>query len=153
MRLKNAAVLIAGNGGAARAAAFALEEKGARVFLTGRNPGRVRALARACHGEALSGAEVARRRFDVLVHATSVGMYPNVEESYFPDAIPAEVVFDLVYNPRETMLLKQARAQGKVAISGLEMFLEQAAAQFEIWTERDAPRAAMEKAAREALGR
>ena len=78
-------------------------------------------------------------------------MYPRVEESFFPDGIPAGVVLDMVYNPLETLLLCNARAAGKKAISGLEMFLEQAAAQFEIWTGMPAPRLAMETIAREAL--
>lgn len=151
VKLKNTPVLIVGTGGAARAAAFALVEKGARIFLTGRNPDRARALARVCGGEALDRERLAGRRFDVLVHATPVGMYPHVEECLFPQEIPAELVFDMVYNPLETQLLKNARAAGKAAISGLEMFLEQAAAQFEIWTGMTAPRLAMEAVAREIL--
>ena len=151
MKLKGAAILIAGNGGAARSAAFALLDNGARVWLTGRNPARVRALARTCGAAALDAGELAGRRFDAVVHATPVGMYPHVGESYFPDRIPADLVFDMVYNPCETLLLKNARAAGKTVISGLEMFLEQAAAQFEMWTGRAAPRLAMETSAREAL--
>jgi 3-dehydroquinate dehydratase/shikimate dehydrogenase len=78
-------------------------------------------------------------------------MFPRVEECFFPDRIPADVVFDMVYNPLETVLLRRARQEGKTVITGLEMFIEQAARQFEIWTGESAPRAAMEKAAQEAL--
>ncbi|HZS49510.1 MAG TPA: shikimate dehydrogenase [Bryobacterales bacterium] len=151
LKLKNSKILIAGSGGAARGAAFALAEKGAQVFLTGRNVNRVRALARACGAEAVENERLAGRRFDVLVHATPLGMRPRIDECYFPDEIPAELVFDMVYNPLETRLLKKARAAGKTVISGLEMFLEQAALQFEIWTGTRAPRLAMETTAREAL--
>ncbi|MBI3667217.1 MAG: shikimate dehydrogenase [Acidobacteria bacterium] len=151
LKLKGAEILIVGNGGAARSAAFALIDKGARVWLTGRNPDRVRALARACGAAAVDQAGLAGRRFDALVHATSLGMHPRVDQSYFRDHIPADLVFDMVYNPCETLLLQNARAAGKAVISGLEMFLEQAAGQFEIWTGRPAPRLAMETAAREAL--
>ena len=151
LKLKNAKVLIAGTGGGARAAAFALADRGAQVWITGRNPDRARALARLCGAEALDRSRVAGRRFDVLVHATRLGMHPRVDESFFTDEIPAELVFDMVYNPLETRLLKMARAAGKSVISGLEMFLEQAAAQFEIWTGTTAPRLAMETIAREAL--
>jgi len=151
LKLKNARILVAGNGGAARAAVFALAGRGARVILTGRNLSRVRALARVCGAGVLSREQAEAGQFDALVHATSAGMRPNTAESFFPDRIPAEVVFDMVYNPLETLLLKKARAQGKKVIPGLEMFLEQAAAQFEIWTGEPAPRPAMETAAREAL--
>ncbi|MCL6545032.1 MAG: shikimate dehydrogenase [Bryobacteraceae bacterium] len=152
LKIAKASILIAGNGGAARSAAFALAEAGARLAITGRNPDRVRALARACGAEALSRKDLASRSFDALVHATPLGMAPRVEECFFEDRIPAEVVFDMVYNPLETLLLRRAQEQGKTVIAGLEMFLEQAARQFEIWTGQSAPRAVMERAAREALG-
>jgi 3-dehydroquinate dehydratase/shikimate dehydrogenase len=151
LRLAGASVLVAGNGGAARAAAFALAEAGAKVSIVGRNPERVRALAAACGAEPVPRDEVATRHFDVLVHATPVGMFPGVDECFFPDRIPGEVVFDLVYNPLETLLLRRAREQGKTVIAGLEMFLEQAARQFEIWTGEACPRSAMERVARDAL--
>jgi 3-dehydroquinate dehydratase/shikimate dehydrogenase len=79
-------------------------------------------------------------------------MHPRVQGCYFRDRIPADVVLDMVYNPLETLLLRRARAQGKTVIPGLQMFLEQAARQFETWTGESAPRAVMERAAREALG-
>lgn len=151
IKLKGATVLIAGTGGAARSAVFALSEKGPRIFITGRNPDRARALARACEAEAIERERLAGRRFDVLIHATPLGMYPHVDETCFPAEIPGSLVFDMVYNPLETRLLREARAAGKTVISGLEMFLEQAAAQFEIWTGTTAPRLAMETVAREAL--
>ena len=95
--------------------------------------------------------QVESRQFDVLMHATPVGMYPNVNECFFRNSIPAEIVFDMVYNPLETLLIQHAREQGKIVIPGLEMFIEQAARQFEIWTGETAPRSVMEKAALEAL--
>ncbi len=78
-------------------------------------------------------------------------MFPNVDECFFSDRIPAGVVFDMVYNPVETVLIQRARAQGCEVVPGIQMFLEQAVRQFEIWTGQSAPRAAMEKAALEAL--
>jgi len=145
-------VLVAGNGGAARSAAFALAGAGANLAITGRNPDRVRALAKACGGEALSREQAVARDFDVLVHATPVGMFPNVNETFFPDRIPAQIVFDMVYNPLETVLIRNARQQSKTVVPGLAMFLEQAARQFEIWTGETAPRTVMERAALDALG-
>ena len=87
-----------------------------------------------------------------MVHATPLGMFPHSSECFFRDRIPAEVVFDMVYNPMETVLLRRAQEEGKVAVPGLQMFLEQACRQFELWTGETAPRAVMEKAALEVLG-
>jgi 3-dehydroquinate dehydratase/shikimate dehydrogenase len=151
MRLRNATVLIVGNGGAARGAAYALTEAGAKIAVVGRNADRVRALAKACGAEALLKEHLESRRFDALVHATPLGMFPHVDECYFNGTIPAELVFDMVYNPLETVLVKRAKEQGKSVVSGLEMLIEQAVRQFEIWTGESAPRTLMEKAALEAL--
>ncbi|MBI3683456.1 MAG: shikimate dehydrogenase [Acidobacteria bacterium] len=152
IRLAKASVLVVGNGGAARGAAFALADAGARVSIVGRNPDRVRALAKACNAEALLREQLESRSFDAVIHATPLGMWPHTGECFFEDRIPAEIVFDLVYNPFETLLLARAASQRKIAVCGMEMFLEQAALQFETWTGESAPRAAMEKAAHEALG-
>jgi 3-dehydroquinate dehydratase/shikimate dehydrogenase len=144
-------VLVVGNGGAARSAACALSDAGAQVAITGRNPDRVRALAKICDAEPVLREKLAGRKFDALVHATSLGMYPNVEGCFFDGVIPAEIVFDMVYNPLETVLLKRAREQNRTVITGLDMFIEQAARQFEIWTSENPPLPAMRKAAMEAL--
>ena len=151
LRLPKASILIAGNGGAARSAAYALMEHGAKVAIVGRNPDRVRSLAKACGAEPLLREQMETRKFDALVHATPLGMYPHSEGCFFSGAIPAGVVFDMVYNPIETPLVQRAAQQGSTVISGLEMFLEQAARQFEIWTGATAPRGVMEKVAKEAL--
>ena len=151
IRLSKSSVLVVGNGGAARSAAFALGDCGAKVSITGRNPDRVRALAKICGAEPILKDQMGSRMFDALVHATPLGMHPHTEECFFQDAIPAEMVFDMVYNPQQTMLTRRAEEQGKAVIPGLQMFLEQAAHQFEIWTGETAPRPAMEKAAMEAL--
>jgi 3-dehydroquinate dehydratase/shikimate dehydrogenase len=151
LRLSKATVLVAGNGGAARAAAFALSDAGARISITGRNPDRIRALAKACGGEAIMPDQLANAHFDVLIHATPLGMWPHVDECFFEGPIPAQIVFDLVYNPAETVLSRRAAAQGCEVIPGVEMFIEQAARQFEIFTGESAPRLVMERAAKEAL--
>lgn len=151
LRLPKSSVLIAGNGGAARSAACALVDAGAHVTLVGRNADRVRALAKVCGADALLRDQLTGRHFDVVVHATPLGMYPHVEGCFFDGDIPAEVVFDMVYNPAETLLIRRAREQGKTVVPGLEMFVEQAVRQFELWIGETAPRAAMEKAALEAL--
>jgi 3-dehydroquinate dehydratase/shikimate dehydrogenase len=151
LKLNNATVLVAGNGGAARGAIFALADAGCKISITGRNIDRVRALASACDGEPLSREQAEARTFDALVHATPLGMAPNTDRCFFEKRIPAKIVFDMVYTPIETELLKRAKAQKAEIIPGIEMFLEQAARQFEIWTEQRAPRSVMEKSALEAL--
>src|SRR6266404_897428 len=151
VRLAKASVLVVGNGGAARGAAYALAGSGAKLAITGRNIDSVRALAKACDEESLSREQAEARMFDVLIHATPLGMFPKVDQCFFDGRIPAKLVFDMVYNPMETVLTRRAKDQGATVIPGLEMFLEQAARQFEIWTGENAPRAVMEKAAIEAL--
>jgi 3-dehydroquinate dehydratase/shikimate dehydrogenase len=151
IKLPKATALIIGNGGAARSAACALADAGARISLTGRNADRVRALARLVGGEPMSHELTLLRHFDIVINATPVGMWPNVGDCYYQDKIPGEIVFDLVYNPLETTLIRRAREQGKQVVPGLKMFIEQAVRQFEIWTGETAPRAAMETAALDAL--
>ncbi len=151
LRLPKSTVLIVGNGGAARGAACALSDAGAKISLVGRNADRVRALSKICGAEALGKDQLNGRYFDAVVHATPLGMFPHIDECFFNGNIPADVVFDMVYNPLETMLCRNAKDQGKTVIPGLDMFLEQAAAQFEVWTGESAPRAVMMKAALEAL--
>jgi 3-dehydroquinate dehydratase/shikimate dehydrogenase len=151
LRLAKSSVLIVGNGGAARSAACALSDAGAKITVVGRNADRVRSLAKVCNAEALVREQLVSRRFDVVLHATPLGMYPHVDECFFDGDIPGDVVFDMVYNPYETMLIRRAREQGKAVVPGLEMFVEQAVRQFELWTGESAPRAAMQKAAVEAL--
>lgn len=151
LRLAKSSVLIAGNGGSARSAAFTLAGCGAKIAITGRNPDRVRALAKAVDGEPLTPEQATARHFNAVIHATPLGMWPHMDSCFFKDVIPGDIVFDLVYTPQETMLLRHAAEQGKVTIPGLEMFLEQGARQFEIFTGESAPRSVMERAALEAL--
>jgi 3-dehydroquinate dehydratase/shikimate dehydrogenase len=151
LKLANSSVLIVGNGGAARSAACALSDAGAKISLVGRNADRVRALSKICGAESLVREQLDSHHFDAVVHATPLGMYPHINECFFEDKIPAEIVFDMVYNPLETVLVKRAREQGKTVVPGLDMFIEQAVRQFEIWTGETAPRPVMQKAAMEAL--
>ena len=151
LRLSKSSILLVGNGGAARGAAFALAQAGSHLAITGRNLDRVRALAAVCGADPLSREQAEARRFDAVVHATPLGMFPHVERCFFNGTIPAPLVFDMVYNPLETTLLKRARSAGAEVIPGIEMFLEQATRQFEIFSGERAPRAAMERAAMEVL--
>jgi 3-dehydroquinate dehydratase/shikimate dehydrogenase len=151
IKIAKASVLVVGNGGSARSAAFTLASAGAKLAITGRNPDRVRALAKICGADALTPEQAGEKHFDALIHATPIGMWPHTEECFFAGGIPADLVFDLVYTPHETQLLRRASEQGKAVIPGLEMFLEQAARQFQLFTGESAPRSVMERAAMEAL--
>lgn len=145
--------VIVGAGGAARAVVIALGALGCgNIVVTGRDPAKVRRFARSFHLETIAMDELGRERFDLLVHATPVGMWPNRAESLLqPKQICAHAVFDLIYNPPETLLLRLARAQGSRTLSGLEMFLTQAAQQFEYWTGEQAPLRQMSQAAQSEL--
>lgn len=147
IHLEGSRVLLLGAGGAARAVAFALATAGAFVSVAARRPAAARALARAVSGEAIPRASLRRRRFEAIVNCTPVGQAPAVAASPLrPEELNCRVLFDLVYNPRETMLLRLARRRGIRTIPGWQMLVEQGAAQFEIWTGLRAPMAAMRRA-------
>jgi len=130
--------LVLGAGGVARTAVATLVERGLRVTVASRTEARATELARAFGAASTSWSHLDARSFDLVVNATPVGMHPEVDRSPLgEDAFRAgQVVFDLVYRPRETRLLAQARRAGARAIDGLEMFLAQALAQFAIFTGR-----------------
>ncbi len=146
LRLAHASVLIAGYGGAARAAAVALADAGSRITITGRDMKSASELANVIRARAVTIKEAQKQHYDALVHATPVGMSPKANECLFSETIPGDVVLDVVYNPHETLLLKRAKEQGCTAIHGSEMLLEQAARQFEIWIGDSAPRSVMQNA-------
>jgi 3-dehydroquinate dehydratase/shikimate dehydrogenase len=154
MNLRGARVLLFGAGGAARAAAFALASEGASIVVCGRREARARELARAVRGETIPRRALRSARFDAIVNATPVGMYPHPDASpLLPTELNCRVVFDLIYRPRNTQLLQLAAQRGIETISGLEMFLAQGAAQFEIFTGLRPPVAAMRHAVEAVLQR
>jgi 3-dehydroquinate dehydratase / shikimate dehydrogenase len=141
MDLRKAKVLLLGAGGAARAAAFGLRQRGAEVFILNRTPQTAQKLARQAEAKTIRRDQVAKTNFDVIVNATSVGMAGNKQQTILePKELNARLVFDMVYNPLETPLLKMARAKGLAVISGAEMFVQQGAEQFQLWTGKPAPR-------------
>lgn len=149
--LAGARVLVVGTGGAARAAVFALADRKAKVVVAGRNLAKAEALAEDAGVAATPWETLSTASFDALVQTTPVGMSPNAGQTLFPDRIPADLVFDMVYNPLQTTLLRDAGTQGKETIEGLEMFIEQAVAQFELWMGAKAPRTTMRNAVLEVL--
>ncbi len=153
LRLAGARVLLVGAGGAARAAAFGLKAKGAEVFITNRTPEKGQSLARQAKAKYLKRAEIAKQEFDAIINATPVGMNGNGQSPLEEKELNTKLVFDLVYTPAETKLLKMAAAKGLQVIPGLEMFVQQGARQFEIWTGKPAPIAEMAYVVTKALER
>jgi 3-dehydroquinate dehydratase/shikimate dehydrogenase len=132
--------LVIGAGGAARAAVFGLKERGAEVYVMNRAPAAAQALARQARARTLKRQQLAKMEFDVIINATPAGMKGDKEPPPISDKeLKTRYVFDMVYSPAETRLVKIARAQGLHVISGAEMFVHQAARQFEIWTGKPAP--------------
>lgn len=141
LALRGARVLVLGAGGAARAAVFACMHEGAEVSVLNRTHGAAVALADEAGARALQGVELETQpKFDVLIQATPAGMRGNAAALPLPEGVlPAALIFDLVYNPLETPLLRAAREAGREVIPGVEMFVYQGARQFEIWTGKPAP--------------
>ena len=151
--LRASRVLILGAGGAARAVAFALAQSGAAVCICARRAKEARKLARAVGGETVARARLRMEFFDAIVNATPVGMFPAAGASPLKSQeLNCRLVFDLIYRPVETKLLQLAARRGIETVSGLEMFLAQGAAQWEIWTGERAPVAHMRRAVLDALG-
>jgi len=139
LSIANAKVLVLGAGGAARAAVFGVKERGAEVWILNRTSAKAQKLARQAKARTIKRADLRKIAFDVIINATPVGMGNTRDCPLKDDEIQASVVFDMVYDPVETHLLQVARAKGITVIPGVEMFVQQAARQFEIWTGKPAP--------------
>lgn len=137
--LEGARILVLGAGGAARAAVFGLKERGCEVFILNRTPAPAQKLARQAKARTIKRADLKKLSFDVIVNATPVGMSNTRESPLNENEINAKYVFDMVYDPSETRFLQAAKARGAQIIPGIEMFVHQAARQFEIWTGKPAP--------------
>jgi len=140
LSLRGAKVLVLGAGGAARAAVFGLRDKGAEVFILNRTAEAAQKLARQSGSKTIKKDAVAKTAFDVIINATPIGM-AGIKGSQLLEAkdLNTKLVFDLVYNPLETPLLRMARQKGIPIITGIEMFVQQGARQFEIFTGKPAP--------------
>jgi shikimate dehydrogenase len=147
LEISNSA-LVLGAGGSARAVIYALVNNGWSVTIAARRVGQAQQLASSFPNHQLlitnyNDFILHPSSFILLVNTTPLGMFPNVDDSPLPDnvSLPSNAfVYDLVYNPRETKLVKDARAQGLSATTGLGMLIEQAALAFEIWTGCNPPR-------------
>jgi 3-dehydroquinate dehydratase / shikimate dehydrogenase len=137
--LEGARVLVLGAGGAARAAVFGLKERGCEVFILNRSAAPAQKLARQAKARTIKRPDLKKLSFDVIINATPVGMANGKDTPINENEINTKFAFDMVYDPAETRFLQAAKARGAQIIPGIEMFVHQAARQFEIWTGKPAP--------------
>lgn len=145
--------LVLGAGGSARAIVFSLLNDGWQVTVAARRTEQAHQLASAFANYKLSitvgilsNLQSQISNLSLIINTTPVGMTPNIDQSPWPEKLPFPphaAIYDLVYNPRETKLIRDARAQGRPATTGLGMLIEQAALAFEIWTSRNPSRELM----------
>ncbi len=131
----NSSYLVVGAGGAARAAVFSLVERGADVFVTNRTEERGIKLSKEAGCSFVKTNELEKYKFDVIINATPLGMVGMENRLPVGETVirKCSVVFDMVYNPAETLLIKKAKELGKVVIYGYEMLVNQAYESFKIW--------------------
>lgn len=146
-KIKNQkSTLVLGAGGSARAVVFALQAHGWNVSVAARRIEQTQALVTEFGLQAACGLDSPISNFELLVNTTPLGMTPDTETCAWNTDFPSGAfVYDLVYNPPETLLIKRARAAGLQASNGLGMLIEQAALAFELWTGYKADRIAMQK--------
>jgi shikimate dehydrogenase len=157
--MRNKKALVLGAGGASRAVAYSLLKNGASVVVANRTAARAEELAQALSGygnvsgSGFEGLPGLVKNSDVIVNTTSVGMQPDIEGTLITRDMldSSKVVFDIVYRPLETRLLREAKSAGALTIDGISMLARQGERSFEIWTGVKPPAGVMEKAAREAL--
>ena len=145
--------LVMGAGGTARAIIYSLKEFGVEVFIFNRTMDKAEELADQWDLETIEFRDIPKADFDLIINTTPVGMLPETEASLLhAEQIPATaVVMDVIVNPIETQLLKEAKKATATTISGERMLLFQAADQFKIWFNQEAPLEVMEKALYEEL--
>jgi len=133
--LHSVTVAVAGAGGVARAVVAGLADVGAKVTIYNRTLTKARALSEEFKCKYAPLDELSQMDAQVVINCTSIGMYPDVDSAPVPaECLKADMtVFDTVYNPAETLLLKQAKQAGARTVSGAEMFIRQAMAQYKLF--------------------
>src|SRR3989442_2011028 len=139
MTLEQAGIMVLGAGGAARSAVLGLRDRGPEFYILNRSIGPAQKLASRARARSIKRADLKKLAFDVIINATPVGMGNTRESPLNENEIQTRYVFDMIYDPPETRLMKLARAREAEVIPGIEMFVHQAARQFEIWTGKPAP--------------
>ena len=145
--------LVLGAGGVARAIVLGLKRRGADITIASRTPQRADDLATFCKGKSIAWALRNTVKADLIVNCTPLGMHPNVDDTPLEAKYihRHQVIFDTVYNPENTLFIKQARELGCEVITGIDMFVGQAALQFKHFTDRPAPIDTMREVIRRAI--
>ncbi len=152
LTLSGKCILIFGAGGVARAAAFALAQAGAHVGICARREKAARELANAVAGDTIPRHALRSESFDAIINATPIGMHPHPGVSPLSLCeLNCRVVMDLINRPEKTELLRLAASKGIATVPGVEMFVPQGVAQWELWTRQRAPESLMRKAVLRAL--
>ena len=140
-QLEGKTALVLGAGGVGKAIVFGLVRRGAKLVLTDGLPERAQELAERFECRTIDWSLRHTVSADVLINCTPVGMHPNVDETPYDKhhLRPGTIVFDVVYNPENTLLVKDARARNCKVITGVEMFVRQACLQFKLFTGHDGP--------------
>ncbi len=153
-KLKGKKVAVLGAGGAARAVVCGILQKGGMVTIFNRTFETAQKLAQEFDCNALPMEQLdAVKDMDIIFNATSVGLHPNENETPLPKEwiTSNHIVFDAVYNPLETRLLREAKEQNAATVPGYEMLLYQGIAQFKLYTGHDAPEEIMKQTLLEKL--
>lgn len=152
--VKNKRVLVLGAGGVARPIIYGLRSRGALVTVASRTKERSDKLAKSFDCKAIEWESRLRAQCDVVVNCTPIGMHPNVDESPLTKTFlkPSMLVFDTVYNPESTLLIKEARERNCHVATGVDMFEKQAELQFKLFTKQDAPAGLMREVLKRAIG-
>jgi 3-dehydroquinate dehydratase/shikimate dehydrogenase len=151
--LHSRSVLLLGAGGVARAVAHALRHKVATMVIANRTPEKAQRLADQVDCRAIDWEARHNVLADLVINCTSVGMHPNTDESPLHHSYlkPGLMVFDTIYTPETTLLVKEARSRGCHVLTGVDMFVRQAALQFQLFTACAAPLDFMRNVIRRAL--
>jgi len=153
MTISGKRAVVLGAGGSARAVVFGLKQEGAKVTICNRTLKKAQRLAEEfdCDAAELTKAETLEA--EILINTTSVGMGKLKDESPVSrkGVLNYQLIMDIVYSPLETLLLRYAKEAGKMVLNGLEMLLYQACAQFEYWTDVEAPEKTMKEALQNAI--
>jgi 3-dehydroquinate dehydratase/shikimate dehydrogenase len=151
--LSSRTILILGAGGAARAVAFSLQQEGAAVSITNRTAERAQKLAQEVGCRAVEWGARHSILCDTLINCTSVGMHPNLDECpvHISCLKPGLMVFDTIYTPETTLLVREAQSRGCHVLTGVDMFVRQAGLQFKLFAGKEPDLALMERLVRRAL--
>jgi len=152
--LTGRSALVLGAGGVAKAIVHSLRTRNVNVFIAARKKEQAEELASRYQAQAVDWSARHKTACDLLVNCTPVGMHPHVDHTPFDgeQLVRSMIVFDAIYNPEQTLLIKKARERNCRVVTGVDMFVRQAAFQFKLFTGEDAPMEMMGRAVRRAIG-